>query len=1252
MKKNEKAREEYRKIRRTLLAALCMLLVSSVMMATTSYAWFVMAVSPEVTGITTNVAANGSLEIALLTSETYRDPNSVRSNGVGTSLQADVLGANNTWGNLVDLNDASYGLSNILLMPARLDLKKTESGFSMGNNLLLAPIYGYDGRVMSVEADTISGKYDEAQGFFVTDLNNLNYGVRAIGASTFVTAQEAALALAKSNIRTYTSESVNFARGALNSNGQALFEIIFKKFTNDNPTYDDSEKKVVENMISGLDNSLTKIDAAMRQALVAYAASQLGDETLFKTANDKILDTSKTLSEVIGEVNGLPETFAGWVNDLSNAQNSLNTAKTACAKLTGGSYSWDDLEGALLPIMNMDEIMIGERKFPQADQSYLQTLMGKTIEMTLSPGSGVFADVADFADNYETSVKAMGQDILIQTMSAQKPTYLSGLASAVSNLNAAGGTGESSQSVQMDITYGYALDFGFRTNAAGSNLLLQTEASQRVYGDSTSLATMGGGSYMEFNVDTDKLTADQMVQLMDALRVAFISDGQICGIAKLNTSNRVITENDTVKAPLYLYDFEIGTDTENAGALIMGERQKTDNTLTNLTKGVAKAVTVLVWLDGDMVDNSMVPAEEDGLAMGGMLNLQFASSADLIPVGNKELQNLAVDMNSFEKELPQYTTIFEAGRGDYTSTSWSKFVAAYEYAKKLTEDDSAATATATQISGAHRALIDAKNGLKKIDLTELKKEVEKYREMMGKTTDEARYVVRDASGGVLVVNPYTIDQYDSKLGTVYRVDYNKNLQDEGNGLKTPKYTEASWSNLAAALYFADALTIEGINPTDEEIDAAIKSLEVANKALQRNVLYTPYLYAGDIYYKAVVTDKADTDTYGKWYDANFKRVVSDLTILKLDAKALAYDNYVSIDHSGWIMVDSEQADVVLSVILHSELKNDSILGVNWGVSGEFFIQKGTATVAQLATRDALVKRANALAGMDYAVSEAVLNTAIALTVDSAYQEAQDAIDKLGAAVYTAEIKQKIAEDNAKYQALQGDDKIISADVRTVLTLAVSECKTIEGFEDITNTELAELRADVDSAELILGNDGATNKMARDVLDKLNSHLTKAGKNEVTENNTIQHWIPVGSEKGEVVYIANSATYIRPSGKTGEGTVTAVVLTKNGVIVSIEKSFYVYAPADGVRIEDAPTAPVGVGQTHALKAKLIPNAAADADTIGEKIAKTTWSSSNSKIATVSGDGRVSGVAAGAVTITVLVETEAGNRYTAEIDVIIG
>ena len=133
---------------------------------------------------------------------------------------------------------------------------------------------------------------------------------------------------------------------------------------------------------------------------------------------------------------------------------------------------------------------------------------------------------------------------------------------------------------------------------------------------------------------TTGISDDQALLLMDAVRVAFVDDqNQVLGIAKLGMEDYTSTPNG-LKAPLYLYNYSISTEELTKGSLELGERKSEDSAITSLEQSVAKAISVLVWLDGDIVDNSMVSAESE-TSLRGTLNLQFSSSADLIPAQTK-----------------------------------------------------------------------------------------------------------------------------------------------------------------------------------------------------------------------------------------------------------------------------------------------------------------------------------------------------------------------------------------------------------------------------------------------------------------------------------------------------------------------------------------------------------------------------------------------------------------------------------------
>lgn len=185
-------------IRNKMMAAVSMLLVSSVMMVSSTYAWFTLSTAPEVKNISTTVAGNGSLEIALMPeSGLLKDIKSGFSSTANGGTVA-VQEANKTWGNVITMTDKEgndiYGLKNVTLNPASLNYKKTgttadsETGTSttsydytkLENNSkpLALPVFGYDGRVEKLDAEnTAILAYSETSKKF----DGTGYGVRAIG---------------------------------------------------------------------------------------------------------------------------------------------------------------------------------------------------------------------------------------------------------------------------------------------------------------------------------------------------------------------------------------------------------------------------------------------------------------------------------------------------------------------------------------------------------------------------------------------------------------------------------------------------------------------------------------------------------------------------------------------------------------------------------------------------------------------------------------------------------------------------------------------------------------------------------------------------------------------------------------------------------------------------------------------------------------------------------------------------------------
>ena len=179
MKETQKRIMEYNfklpKLKEKVIAVALLLAVSASMLITVSFAWLSISINPAVNGVNTTIAANGNLEIALATGSaaTITAPGESK---VGDSNLA-ILERNLTWGNLVNLADASYGLSQMTLRPAKLN------EFELATNPLYGPVYDEDGRVVKLNTnfgysmwDTKTMVFEHTDKLGVRSITSMIYG--------------------------------------------------------------------------------------------------------------------------------------------------------------------------------------------------------------------------------------------------------------------------------------------------------------------------------------------------------------------------------------------------------------------------------------------------------------------------------------------------------------------------------------------------------------------------------------------------------------------------------------------------------------------------------------------------------------------------------------------------------------------------------------------------------------------------------------------------------------------------------------------------------------------------------------------------------------------------------------------------------------------------------------------------------------------------------------------------------------------
>jgi len=1362
-------------LKRKLMSALSMLLVSTILLTTTSYAWFVLSTAPEVSGITTNIGANGSLEIALLNTNTHANMETIRSGVPGNSLAANDVSANYAWGNLIDLGFGNYGLDSVVLLPARLNAFASGTGYAVDTGMLAIPTYGYDGRVMDLTDNTMSAIFQDNE--FSLTAGMQDYGVRAVGTANDLSAQSSTLTLARSNITSYTNSAKSGVRSLMADSANTLMGIVLQHYTGSD-TFGDTERDALKDMLEKMQANVSYIDLALRQGIVAYAASQITDEILFNTVKDTVMSATD-LSEAIsglGQNASVPGNYAAWIDTYEDLQNSVGSAINACSALSGGSYSWAEIRGVLNYLMNMDAIYLGDDLLSNLNKDSLSSFIGGSVTMTLAPGSGVFADIADFIGNVNTVANTMGTDITVTTASVQNPAYLEALSELVAGLNSA--TGDSATSrLSLTSTYGYALDLAFRTNAANADLLLQTTPEQRVYESSQAASTQGGGSYMEFSSDDDTLTMDKRLLLMDAIRVGFLDNqSNLLGIGKLNISNRSV-ENGVIRAPLYLYDYSFETDA-CGNYLVMGERRTTENQLTTLAQNIGKALTVLVWLDGDLVDNTMVSATS-ATSLGGMLNLQFSTSADLIPAANDALLNYTTDKSGMTTLIQDHTETFNAGQGTYTNVSWNAFVAAYTNAVSLSE---VKDPSQPQVQKAMLELAQAAAALEVVSQEPVHNQIQLLRDQMG-SGETAFYLIKDANGNVATAGTenYTQEEFDSwdRVGEILSVDHVNNLHDEGNGIYTPIYSAETWNAMATALYNAEQVVADE-NATDDQLNAVLANLEEAQKALEREIFFKPYEYKGAIYYEAICdADKADT--YGKWYDSEFKRILNEVTILNLDAYAVPADITV-IDQTTYVSHEETHIKPDVSILdnVYTELSGDGFKGVKWDPLDDNLFEEGLSqrhveplqtlyndvisdddlfvwkevvitpetttpegetipavTEMQLKIREydsvqvsesswiyvptdhivldyigqaahILEKEQNPGKFPGEARATAAEVQQLMVYLESSYEDLRSAFERVvvnRGVVYMTEttrilLTKAIGSTEALLEAFEAADEQAKQDYEYALANpeegAPAPTKPDYRMEDEDVIELKDTT--LPEAKTRLNDLNTTEADASESLTKLNAFLKANGGTEATEYNTTTSRLPSADYDGNVVYNTEYPELtLNLKGQTGSTTLGAQILTQNGVVASVKKGVVVYNKADGLEILDAANATAKIaptklekaeGESFGLTSRLFYNEYKYTEGVGEdgqtpiikepekempaneilediNLAKVTWASSNTRLATVSKntDGSCTvivetsntdpensfTVAGNTVTITLSVETVQGNTYYCDIPV---
>ena len=498
-------------LRERVVAVALLLAMSASMLSSASFAWLTISRSPEVTAVNTTVAANGNLEIALVTGEedNITPPGDSKVGDSSATKGQSVTAANITWGNLVNLADPSYGLEKMVLRPALLN----ESALS--DRPLWGAAYGEDGRTAELDSDFAYATWEPAdeatgrdEGFAISD----KLGVRAI---TSVVESESSEYQKLYKNRMKAAENANTAAGdkfqriidnkTLMDSLAAVMGTYMTDILNDsNSTLDNAHVAslgtIFEEFIGVYE---LQIDAMVKLAnFQLYALNGGVTENYTElTREDLMAESQKTLKSKYGiemegfdqmktDYNMLNTYYSGEPKNSSGAAIENMSSVVARSKLNESIY-YSDIEYIVAALVNVStcELVVGSKTYvvgkdlgvsnaisilTNQDDKYAVITNGVLKNFEQLNGREVHIEGMSIHASY--SVFSADIEADIYTTAAAPYQFTKGINYAETKKKPG-----QSKTYSQD-TYGLAIDLWVRTNAANSHLILEgnvlTEAEE------------------------------------------------------------------------------------------------------------------------------------------------------------------------------------------------------------------------------------------------------------------------------------------------------------------------------------------------------------------------------------------------------------------------------------------------------------------------------------------------------------------------------------------------------------------------------------------------------------------------------------------------------------------------------------------------------------------------------------------------------------------------------------------------------
>ena len=474
-------------LRERVIAVALLLLMSASMLSSASFAWLTISRRPEVTAVNTTVAANGSLEIALVDSDGAEPDESKVGDSSSTKGQS-VTAANITWGNLVNLSDSSYGLENLTLRPAQLNTA------SLLSSPLYGAVYSSDGRITQLTSNFGYTTWNEPEGdkpgYFGV---STEYGVRAISSTKIEAVGAAATYVRMLDEAVNTNTMAGSTYLALGSNDKYMPSLatmmglyMTARMNPDdaslsNPTCNIADVQNLRDMYAAFLEAFDK----EAEAMAALANLQLfllhGEGAYTPYTAEMIYGTTTSALKAEGiQITNLDQ----FIKDKNTIASDLEKLIALCT--SGNSLAWKDsgLNDIVNNLVNVGACTIGADNTPISSigASNAMGYLSGTQEARITNGilyrfeerTGAYIDVKNLS--ISATVKRSGFTVPatvkanIQT-TAPRDYFLFNndkiRAEGLNTGNFKGGT-----AVAED-TYGLAIDLWVRTNAANSYLTLE-----------------------------------------------------------------------------------------------------------------------------------------------------------------------------------------------------------------------------------------------------------------------------------------------------------------------------------------------------------------------------------------------------------------------------------------------------------------------------------------------------------------------------------------------------------------------------------------------------------------------------------------------------------------------------------------------------------------------------------------------------------------------------------------------------------